>query len=183
MPDDRPLVLTLALADADQERFDALRRAHFPADRNHLGAHVTLFHALPGAALDEVSDMVTAAARREPFDVAVTGVRLLGRGVAYTLASDELTALHRGLLRAVTAAFGDAVTAQDRQRLSAHVTVQNKVAPDRARALHGQLSAAFVPGSVAAVGLSLWRYAGGPWQHVRTEALMPPQDRASDPAG
>ncbi len=171
--DDRPLVLTLALAEADQQRFDALRRTHFPADRNHLGAHVTLFHALPGAALDEVGVLVAAAARREAFDVAVTGVRLLGRGVAYTMASDDLAALHRALLHAVTAAFGDAVTAQDRQRLAAHVTVQNKVTPERARALHEQLSAGFVPGGVRAVGLVLWRYAGGPWQHVRTQAFTP----------
>src|SRR6476469_7699644 len=46
--DHRPLIVTLLLDDAAQQRFDALRTAHFPAERNHLAAHVTLFHALPG---------------------------------------------------------------------------------------------------------------------------------------
>lgn len=173
MDDTRPLVLTLAFAEEDQLRFDRLREAHFPAERNHLRAHVTLFHALPGDRAGEVADLVTSAARREAFDVAVTGLRLLGRGVAFTLASPELSALHRSLLSRAVAAFGDAVTAQDRQRLSAHVTVQNKVAPERARALHEQLSAGFTPGAVRATGLGLWRYAGGPWQHVHTEQLTP----------
>jgi 2'-5' RNA ligase len=174
VPDTRPLVLTLALAADDQERFDALRRAHFPPERNHLGAHVTLFHALPGDAVDEVAAMVEAAARRPPFDLGVSGVRRLGRGVALALASPELAALHRSLLAAATDAFGERVTPQDRQGLSPHVTVQNKVDPERARALHAQLSAGFTPWSARATGLALWRYAGGPWHHLRTEAFTVP---------
>lgn len=169
--DTRPLVLTLAVDEASQQRFDALRRAHFPPERNHLGAHVTLFHALPGAHLDEVRALVTEAARREAFDVEVTGVRLLGRGVALTLASADLEALHRSVQRQVVRAFAEAVTAQDRQRLAPHVTVQNKVPPARARALHEQLAAAFTPGTVRGAGLALWRYAGGPWEHLSTAAF------------
>ena len=44
----RPLVVTLALDDDAQARLDALRRTHFPSDRNVVPAHVSLFHALPG---------------------------------------------------------------------------------------------------------------------------------------
>jgi hypothetical protein len=55
---------------------------------------------------------------------------------------------------------------QDAQPLRPHVTVQNKVAPDAARALHAALSADFVPYAVQAVGLALWRYRGGPWEPV-----------------
>ena len=46
--DAAPLILTLLLADAAQEQFDALRRVHFPADRNLLTAHVTPFMRCPG---------------------------------------------------------------------------------------------------------------------------------------
>lgn len=173
MDDTRPLVVTLALDEADQRRLDDLRRAHFPPERNHLGAHVTLFHALPGERGGHVRALLEGATRRAPFPVEVTGVRLLGRGVALVLRSDDLTGLHTRLQRDAVDAFGDAVTAQDRQRLSAHVTVQNKVSPERARALHAELSAGFAPGRVEATGLALWRYAGGPWEHLSTELFTP----------
>jgi hypothetical protein len=42
-----PLIVTLLLDPEAQERSDRLRSAHFPAERNHVAAHVTLFHALP----------------------------------------------------------------------------------------------------------------------------------------
>ncbi|WP_218123397.1 2'-5' RNA ligase family protein [Quadrisphaera sp. DSM 44207] len=167
--DGAPLVLTLALARQDQERFDRLRRQHFPSERLHVGAHVTLFHALPGPRVDDVLAACEEHAPPAPLPVAVTGVRMLGRGVAYQLASPVLSALHAALLAAFTATFGeDVLTRQDRARLSAHVTVQNKVDPERARALHAALSAAFTPSEVTATGLALWRYVGGPWEAVTT---------------
>jgi 2'-5' RNA ligase len=157
-----PLVVTLLLDDDAQRRFDRLRAEHFPPERNHLAAHVTLFHALPGEREDAVAADLAAAAARPPFDVAVTGVRFLGRGVAYTLASTGLTELRRDL----AVAWEPWLTPQDRQRHAPHVTVQNKVDPAVARALHARLSAAFEPGTVAARGLGLWRYLGGPWEPV-----------------
>jgi 2'-5' RNA ligase len=157
-----PLVVTLLLDDDAQRRFDRLRAEHFPPERNHLAAHVTLFHALPGEREDAVAADLAAAAARPPFDVAVTGVRFLGRGVAYTLASTGLTELRRDL----AVAWEPWLTPQDRQRHAPHVTVQNKVDPAVARALHARLSAAFEPGTVGARGLGLWRYLGGPWEPV-----------------
>jgi 2'-5' RNA ligase len=156
------LVVTLLLEEAAQERFDRLRAEHFPRERNHLRAHVTLFHALPGEHGDAVAADLAAAAARPPFAVEVTGLRLLGRGVAYTLASPELDRLRGGL----AAAWDPWLTPQDRQRHAPHVTVQNKVDPAVARALHARLSAAFEPGRVGARGLGLWRYLGGPWAPV-----------------
>ncbi len=92
----------------------------------------------------------------------MTGVRFLGRGVAFELSSGELAQL-RGLL---ADAWEPWLTPQDRQRHRPHVTVQNKVAPDVARELHARLTASFVPGPVRARGLGLWRYLGGPWEPV-----------------
>jgi 2'-5' RNA ligase len=157
-----PLVVTLLLDRAAQERFDRLRAAHFPAERNHVAAHVTLFHALPGDRVDTVADDLAAAAARPPFAVAVTGLRLLGRGVAYTLESVELAALRDRL----AAAWEPWLTRQDRQRHAPHVTVQNKVEPAVARALRDRLAAHFTPEQVPARGLGLWRYLGGPWEPV-----------------
>jgi hypothetical protein len=47
-------VVTLLLDDGAQRRFDRLREAYFPPERNHVAAHVTLFHALPGGQRDRV---------------------------------------------------------------------------------------------------------------------------------
>ena len=124
-----------------------------------LPAHVTLFHALPGEHLAQVRDELRTAAARPPFDVAVTGVRFLGRGVALDLDAAELTALRSSLARS----FDPWLTRQDRQWSRPHVTVQNKVEPAVARALHADLSAAFSPETVTARGLGLWHYLGGPW--------------------
>ncbi|HYO35677.1 MAG TPA: 2'-5' RNA ligase family protein [Geodermatophilus sp.] len=159
-PSTSPLVVTLLLEERAQARFDRLRAEHFPAARNHLQAHVTLFHALPGEQRPGVDAALARAAARAPFDVEVTGLQLLGRGVAYRLRSGELAALHAGL----AAEFDPWLTRQDRQRLSPHVTVQNKVEPAVARALRDRLAAGFSPHAVPARGLGLWRYLGGPWE-------------------
>lgn len=158
-----PLVVTLELDAQAQARFDALRTAHFPPERLVVGAHVTLFHALPGGREPEVRDVLGDAARRPPFRVTVERVRSLGRGVAYDLSAPELTALHAELRRRLPVE-----TAQDRQPLRAHVTVQNKVEPDRARALLAALADDFAPYAVDACGLRLWRYLGGPWEPAET---------------
>jgi 2'-5' RNA ligase len=120
---------------------------------------VTLFHALPGEWHDAVvSDLVEIAAR-PAFDVLVSGVMPLGRGAAYRLESGELAAVHVSL----RARWEVALTPQDRQPYRPHVTVQNKVTPEEARATVTALRAGFTPYPVRAVGLGLWRYEGGPW--------------------
>lgn len=58
------------------------------------------------------------------------------------------------------------LSAQDRRPSALHVTVQNKVAPETARALQLQLTARWHPPTVRACGLELWRYLGGPWKLV-----------------
>ena len=156
----QPLVLTLALDDAAQAGFDALRRAHFPPERNHLAAHVTLFHALPGEQEPAVRSELERTADRRAFAVRVTRVRSLGRGVAYDLDAPELAALRRRL----AGQWEPWLTPQDRAWHRAHVTVQNKVQPDAARALLAELARGFVPYDVEARGLALWRYLGGPWE-------------------
>lgn len=136
---DRPLILTALLDD--------LRRRHFPAERNHLDAHLTLFHHLPGDQEPAVSRAV-AAGRPAPL-ARVTGVRLPGRGVAFTLECRELADLRRDLARA----WEPWLTRQDSGQSDLHVTVQNRVAPSAARALHDALAAGFEPYDVPVAGL------------------------------
>lgn len=168
-PEAAPLVVTLLL-DADaQARFDALRRAHFPPERNHLDAHVTMFHAVPGAELARVRDDLAQVAQRPAYEVAVVRVRSLGRGVAYELRSVELDAQRAELARR----WSPWLTPQDARPHTAHVTVQNKVEPAAARALLQELQAGFVPHTVTATGLALWRYLGGPWEPLGDYLFSP----------
>lgn len=169
MTDPAPLIVALTLDAAAQRRFDALRRTHFPPERNVLAAHVTAFHALPGEGLDEVTADLLASAPTGPVPVTVTGVRSLGRGVAFDLSAPDAESVRAGLVQR----WHPWLTAQDRQRWRPHVTVQNKVAPEVARALHADLAAAFRPWTTAAVGWSLFRYRGGPWEPV-TSVPFPP---------
>ena len=162
--DARPLILTLVLDEQAQERFDALRRAHFPPARNHLAAHVTLFHALPAAWEGRVRADVESVAQRPAYDVEVVRVRSLGGGVAYDLHAPELTAQRAELARR----WQPWLTPQDAQWRGAHVTVQNKVPPAQARALLADLQTGFAPYAVRATGLGLWRYLGGPWEPLGT---------------
>ena len=163
-----PLVLTLLLDPETQARFDDERTRFFPAARNHLSAHLTLFHALPGEQLDRVrADVRELAATAASFELAVTAVRPLGRGVAYDLRAPELDRLHADL----AARFAPWLTRQDRQRFAGHVTVANKLDPDAARTLTAQLSGAFSPWTARATGLGLWWYRGGPWQPLESVAL------------
>jgi hypothetical protein len=165
-----PLILTAALAPDLQERFDRLRHAHFPVERNHLAAHVTLFHQLPGDEVAAVAADVTAAVAGPPPVVEVAGLRFLGRGVAYVLRSPGLDAVRAGLARR----WARWLAPQDRGPHRPHVTVQNKVAPEVARALHADLAAAFVPETAAIPALELWRYLGGPWEPVSRHPFGPP---------
>jgi 2'-5' RNA ligase len=156
-----PLILTLGLDPATQARFDRERRTHFPPERNHLAAHLTLFHHHPGEAIGDITAHLAEACRAQPaFDLAVEDVWMMGRGVAYRLRAPALQALHAGL----AATWQDWLTPQDRQKLHPHVTIQNKVTAETARALHVSLRASFAPFTAQATGLLLWHYRGGPWE-------------------
>lgn len=158
-----PLIVTLAIDATAQRHFDELRRTWFPAGRTVIGAHITLFHALPGAREPQVLQTLAAAAQRPPFDLEVLAPMSLGRGVAYRLASAELGAIHANL----ASHFADGLTPQDAQPFRPHITVQNKVSAETARATLEVLRAGFVPHPVRATGLVLWRYLDGPWEPVR----------------
>ncbi|GAB3849298.1 2'-5' RNA ligase family protein [Hymenobacter terrigena] len=158
-----PLILTLALDAAAQAYFNDLRRQHFPPAINYLAAHLTLFHHLPGAELAAVQAQLQAIAPSQPrLPLAVTGLRSLGRGVAFTLENDDLRALHRRL----QATFAPYLTPQDQQKLQPHITIQNKVAPEEARTLLADLQAGFTPFEAQGTGLHLWAYRNGPWESL-----------------
>ncbi len=162
-------ILTLQVDPASQDYFNRLRRQYFPPAINYIDAHVTLFHTLPE--LPEIPDALAAAASAQSsFDLAVTGLRSLGKGVAYTLESAVLQTLHRRL----ATACAEHLTPQDRQRFQPHIVVQNKVTPEAAKTLLQHLRSTFAPARVEATGLSLWHYRNGPWEPARLFSFAQP---------
>ncbi|RZM04584.1 MAG: 2'-5' RNA ligase family protein [Variovorax sp.] len=174
--DPTSLIITLRMDPGAAERFTRLRQAHFPAHRNWLAAHVTFFHALPLAALDDVlRDVADVAGRTDAFRMDVDRVLFLGQGVAYGITSARAKSLRGELAARWEALLGR----QDRAwhgRL--HVTVQNKVEPAVARELHARLQRELEMHDIGATGLQVWEYVGGPWRHVAT---FPFPDAAVDP--
>ena len=156
-----PLILTLKLDDATFILFDDLRQLYFPPERNLLSAHLTMFHHLPGEEIAQVKeDLRRVCAEFDEFPLAFPEWRFLGKGVAAKVFAPELLNLRAEL----AAVWKDRLKPQDQQKFQPHITVQNKVAPDEARAVYEKLAAEPLPPNGTAKGVSLWHYLGGIWK-------------------
>jgi 2'-5' RNA ligase len=154
-------IIVSALLDADSFAWlDGMRRAHFPAERNFLDAHLTLFHALPPSLEPELKGRLSSLTRGRRLTAQVSGFVSLGRGVAVRIVSSELVALRGELAEA----FHGLLTPQDAAPWRPHVTIQNKVTPAEARDLLARLSSALQPRRIEVVGLAAWWYRCGPWE-------------------
>jgi hypothetical protein len=163
----QPLILTLKFEKSAFELFDCLRKQYFPPARNFIPAHVTLFHRLPGAQESFITQtLAQICAETEQFELEFTKPLFLGKGTAIEIVSPPLISLRQQIAVVFAAGFADALTAQDKQKIRPHVTVQNKVAPEAARLIYNQFSAEWQPFKAAAEGLILWEYQGGPWRFI-----------------
>lgn len=159
-----PIIVAAEFGKADFAWLDRLRRTHFPAERNILPAHLTLFHHLPPGLLPELHARLKTATREISRPAATIGEpMLLGRGVALRVRCAPLEALRRDLADI----FAGSLTPQDAAGWRPHVTVQNKAEPSVARALHAELSAEFRhPRPLFLSGVATHHYRGGPWEPI-----------------
>ena len=168
----RPFILTAALPPDIQSWSEGLRRAHYPAERNHLHAHVTLFHSFAPSLLDELKDFIPRiTAEFAAPQAQVSGIMDLGSGTAIALMSEELLEL-----RALIAEhFHGSLTDQDLYEPRPHITVQNKVTKKEARALQadlaGQVALYADKGVFTFPALELHLYQDGPWELVKRSAF------------
>jgi 2'-5' RNA ligase superfamily len=163
-----PLIVTAQMGKSDQLWADDLRTRHFPPERNFLRAHITLFHHLPPTHLPEIKARLAAMARECAAPPAILSeVMMLGRGVAYRVDCPELLAMRDELAEG----FTGLLTPQDQARPRLHITVQNKVEPAAAKALHAELAAGFQPRPISITGLALYYYRGGPWEAIQSWAF------------
>ena len=167
-----PLILSLELDPDLATELTRWRARYFPAERNYLDAHVTLFHALPATRHHAiVADLGELAATQSEFAVRVPAAYSLGRGVALEVVAPEIAKLRRDL----RARWLDHLTPQDRTAaIRPHVTIQNKVGGDQAKRTLAEVRAAW-PAHTAgtARGLALWEYLGGPWRALTSFRFQP----------
>lgn len=158
-----PIIVTARMGNEDQAWANGLRRAHFPPERNFLDAHITLFHHLPPGHLREIKARLAALAAGYPPPTAwLSDVMMLGRGVAYRVESPEMVAIREELAEA----FHGLLIPQDQGVPHLHITVQNKVEPKAAKALHLLLANEFEPRQIDISGLEAHYYRGGPWAKI-----------------
>lgn len=155
-----PVIVTATMGAADQRRFNDLRAAHYPPQRNQLAAHITLFHQLPPSCLDELDRLLKAIAADAPPPAMVGGLFSLGGGVAYRIDSAALLAIRARIAEW----FAGSLSAQDQGVPRLHITVQNKVEPAAAKALLAELARDFTPRPLVITGLAAHHYRGGPWE-------------------
>ena len=158
------LIVTGELAPPDFAWLNDLRRRHYPAERNQLPAHLTMFHAIPPSAESELRQLLRVMAEGSPPRAWIAGVMNLGGGVALRIASDEFDRIREELAQRLRGLL----TAQDSAGWSAHITIQNKVPPREAKALIQALGNQFEGRPVRISGLGLHHYLGGPWESLRT---------------
>lgn len=156
------IIVTAEFGPVDFAWLNDLRRRHFPAERNQLGAHLTMFHALPPSAEREVRSRVGELANAPPPYAAVAGLMNLGGGVAYRVVSEDLERIRERLADGLHGLL----SAQDSGGWRPHVTIQNKVSPRVARELQRQLEMNFRSRPLTISGLGLHRYLGGPWERL-----------------
>jgi hypothetical protein len=157
------LIVTAELASADLAWLDALRRHHYPVERNQLPAHLTMFHALPPSLEGEARHRLAQATKGTPPSATVAGVMDLGGGVAFRIVSEDLDRIRDDL----SEGFHGMLGAQDQGGWRPHVTVQNKVSIREARQLVDALEEGFTPRPLGIRGLGLHLYLGGPWETLQ----------------
>ena len=164
MLSENPVILALKINAEAAAYFTDLRKKHFPAERNFLDAHLTLFHHLPGNEPPVLEAVKTVCFQQKILAMQVTEVVSIGAGVAFKLESDELKKLHKKLQQQ----WQQWLTPQDKQTLWPHITIQNKVDRQTAVQLQQELNSNFKPFEIQGLGLTLWEYLGGPWVLIQS---------------
>jgi hypothetical protein len=160
----QPFIVTAELPPDILGWADSLRRAHFPPERNHLKAHVTLFHAFAPSLREELrSVLADFAGEFAAPEARITGLMDLGKGTALAVESSAMLAIREQ----IADHFHGSLTDQDRHKPRLHITIQNKVTKEEARALQAQLGSDFGLRNFRFTGFGLHLYLGPEWETLK----------------
>ena len=139
---------------------DGLRAKHYPPERNKLAAHVTLFHAFAPSLREELHRVLGRLAGNYARPTAqIDSLMPLGTGTALAIRSPGMLAIREHIAEH----FHGALTAQDSHAPRLHITIQNKVTSQAAKALQRDLSATLEPRAFSFAGLGLHLYCETHW--------------------
>lgn len=158
-----PLLVTAELPSDVLGWADALRRAHYPPDRNRLRAHVTLFHALPPSIERELVEVLATLARTAPPPARLDGLMKLESGTALAIHSPGMVDLHAAIAERLHGLLAE----QDARPLKLHVTIQNKVDTMAARRLQAELAPMLEPRTFRFRGFGVYAWEEGLWRPIR----------------
>ena len=162
-PDKAPFIVTAELPGEIFAWANGLRTAHFPPERNHLKAHVTLFHSFaPSLRAELPRELARLAAEFAPPSCRTSGLMDLGGGTAIALHSPGMLTIREEIAER----FYAMLTAQDRGGKKLHITVQNKVERAAAKSLQAELGSLVGSREFRFTGLGLHLYLGPHWQEV-----------------
>lgn len=157
------IIVTLALDEEMIVYFNRLRQLYYPKHCNYLDAHLTLFHKLPYPNTS-ILDTIETICNCPTFYVQIASLKNMGKGVAFEILSEELSALHQKMQIALDAYL----IKKDRQVLWPHITIQNKVSVFKAAGTFNTLQQNFEPFNIKAIGIDVWLYLSGHWQKLST---------------
>jgi len=96
------IIVTLALDEEMIVYFNRLRQLYYPKHCNYLDAHLTLFHKLPYPNTS-ILDTIETICNCPTFYVQIASLKNMGKGVAFEILSEELSALHQKMQIALDA--------------------------------------------------------------------------------
>ena len=156
-----PLILTFKLDVNSQKTLDTWRETYFPLVRNHLKAHLTIYHQLPGQQLEAIKGALASFAQDEdPPPILFETLMHRGGFVGVALASPALLELKNR----IDLLLKDSLRAQDCKSYRPHITVTNLGSPSDAKRCYDSLLPQFTPWTGSSVGLELYHYRSGPWE-------------------
>ena len=156
-----PFIVTAELPRDVLAWADGLRAKHYPPERNKLAAHVTLFHSFAPSLREELLRVLGRLAGEYARPEARIGSLMpLGTGTALAIHSPGMLAIRQHIAEM----FHGALTAQDSHAPRLHITIQNKVTPQAAKALQRALAATLEPRAFAFAGLGLHLYRETRWE-------------------
>lgn len=127
-----------------------------------------MFHSFAPSLFEELKDYLPRiAAEYAPLPGRVSGVMDLGKGTAIALESPDLLAVRAE----IADHFHGSLTAQDLYEPRPHITIQNKVTKEEARALQAALRPQIQERLFTFPALELHIYEGGPWAFVKRAAF------------
>lgn len=174
IPDDALYVVTLLTDKPHHARLTSLRKRYFPPHLNKLSAHLTLFHALPGAQLEPtiIPDLKRLAQQTAPFQIRATGPFRMKKGFGIGLARNEAgyqTAQEVHRMLQASWKREEWLSEQDAQEgWRGHYTIMNKVDDEIevSRAFQ-EVKKGWEDDIGTVEGLGLWRYEKGWWKWER----------------